>query len=871
MTRISLSINQHDHDVEIDAGRSLLSVLREDLALTGTKYGCGDGKCGACTVLVDGNPVQACSVAAVDVAGTRITTVEGLAAAGRLDAVQAAFVEASALQCGYCTPGMIMTATALLAADPDPSGAEIMHALQDNICRCGAHPRIVAAVRQAAAWLRAGAWPDYAATPAEPAAPLAPDRFEDGLVVAYPDPDVAAAAFGDDAPPPDRRTLTQIGPLVQIAEDGTIRVFVGKAEVGQNMRASVAQLVAEELRVAPEQVEVIAADTGRDPYDVGTFGSRTTPITGPQVLRAGAAMRGLLVDLAAATWGAPPAELSVLDGAVVHAATARQATFGELARDRQITRIADPDQPVTPPAEWTVAGRPMRKPNGAAIVTGSHRFAADMVLPGMLAGKVLRPPAFRATLEALDTDAAGHLPGVTVVRDGDFVGVVAPDELAATRAIDALRARWQTALQVSSPELFDYLKATALERESQRDPEAVPADGWRGPLFTVTGEPERAMAGSAQQMAEAYTVDYIAHAPLEPRAALAVWQDDRLTVWTGSQRPFGVQAELAAFFGIDLANVRVIVPETGAGYGGKHAGDAAIEAARLARAVGRPVKIVWTRQEEFTWAYFRPAGLIELASAVDEAGYLTVLEMTNYNSGAAGIESRYAIPNQRITFLPADPPLRQGAYRALATTANHFARESHIDGWAYRLGEDPLAFRLRHIDDPRLRAVFEAAALHFGWDSRSAAANHGFGIAGGSDKGSYVAACVEVAVDPASGVLTVLHVVEAFECGAIINPDNVRAQVEGAIIQGLGGALYESVRFANGRILNPGFDGYRVPRFLDLPRIETVLLDRRDLPSVGAGETPILAIAPAIANAVFHATGRRLRAMPLAPDGMVAL
>ncbi len=383
------------------------------------------------------------------------------------------------------------------------------------------------------------------------------------------------------------------------------------------------------------------------------------------------------------------------------------------------------------------------------------------------------------------------------------------------------------------------------------------------------------MAAAAQTAAEQYTVDYIAHAPLEPRAALAAWDDNRLTVWTGTQRPFGVQAELAAFFGLAPAQVRVIVPETGAGFGGKHAGDAAVEAARLAKAAGRPVKLVWTRAEEFTWAYFRPAGLIEIASAVDVQGRLTALEMINYNSGAAGIESLYEIPNQRITYLPADPPLRQGAYRALATTANHFARESHIDGWAQRLGEDPLAFRLRHLSDPRLRAVFEAAATAFGWDLRQPEAQHGFGIAGGSDKGSYVAACVEVAVDPITHALAVLRVVQAFECGAIINPDNVRAQVEGAIIQGLGGALCESVRFANGRILNPGFDGYRVPRFADLPHIETLLIDRRDIASVGAGETPMLAIAPAIANAIVssdraatvrHAIGARRPAPRVNPQ-----
>jgi isoquinoline 1-oxidoreductase len=244
--------------------------------------------------------------------------------------------------------------------------------------------------------------------------------------------------------------------------------------------------------------------------------------------------------------------------------------------------------------------------------------------------------------------------------------------------------------------------------------------------------------------------------------------------------------------------------------------------------------------------------------------------MTNYNAGAAGIEPFYAIPHRKLTYLPADPPLRQGAYRALASTANNFAREAHIDAWAHQLGEDPLAFRLRHITDTRLRAVLEAAAAAFGWEQRPSAAHHGFGIACGADKGSYVAACVAVEVDPATGALRVQRIVEAFECGALINPDNVRAQVEGAIIQGLGGACYESVRFANGRILNPDFGGYRVPHFADIPAIEVVLLDRKNIPSAGAGETPIIAIAPAIASALYQATGQRRRAMPLAPEGMLA-
>jgi len=885
---LSLTINGEAHTITVAPERTLLGVLREELGLTGVKYGCGDGKCGACTVHLDGAPVQACSVPVGATAGRQVVTVEGLAQGERLHALQVAFLTSDALQCGYCTPGMIMAAAALLTTNSTPSNADVIHALQDNLCRCGAHPRIVAAVQQAADWLRtqstppvpvethSGAAQTHSGAAQTPSASLwaEPAPLDEGLIVAYPDPDVAAAEFGSDAPPLAERRLTQVGPLLHLAEDGTLFLYVGKAEVGQNMRASVAQLVAEELRVDPAQITVIAADTALVPYDVGTFGSRTTPITGPQVLRAGAAMRELLLELAAAQWNVERTALHIEDGNVHHPPTRRTASYADLASDRCIVRFADPEQPITPPAAWRIAGKPMHKVNGQAFVTGHHRFAADMSLPGMLVGKVLRPPAFGATLQELDTRAAAAIDGVHIVQEDDIVGVAAPDELTATQAIDALRARWQTQMQVSQPELFDYLKQSALERERQRDPD-MPVDGRIGPYFSAVGDAEAALRTAHATLTERYTADYIAHVPLEPRAALAQWRDGLLTVWTGTQRPFGVRQQLMTAFGLSAEQVRVIAPETGSGYGGKHTGDAALEAARLAKAVGRPVKLVWTRQEEFTWAYFRPAALVEIASGIDTQARLTAWTMTNYNAGAAGIEPLYDIPHRQITYLPAESPLRQGAYRALATTANNFARESHIDGWAQRLGEDPLAFRLRHISNPRLRAVLEAAAERFGWNSRPPQATHGFGIACGSDKGSFVAACVEVAVDTMddTGVaaLRVVRIVEAFECGALINPDNVRAQVEGAVIQGLGGALFESVRFANGRILTPDFTGYRVPRFADIPPIDVVLLDRKDIPSVGAGETPIIAIAPAIANAICQVTGRRLYAMPLTPDGTLAV
>jgi isoquinoline 1-oxidoreductase len=339
-----------------------------------------------------------------------------------------------------------------------------------------------------------------------------------------------------------------------------------------------------------------------------------------------------------------------------------------------------------------------------------------------------------------------------------------------------------------------------------------------------------------------------------------------MTVWTGTQRPFAVRSEVANALHIPESNVRVIVPDTGSAYGGKHSGEAAVEAARLAKAANRPVKLVWTREEEFTWAYFRPAGLIEVKGALDTSGKLTAWEFHNYHSGSSGIETPYDVANQLIQYHSVPLVLRCGSYRGLAATANHFARETHMDELARAANLDPLEFRLRNLSDPRLRAVLEAAAKKFGWPPKKSQKGQGFGIAAGNEKGSYVATCAEVISDAKSNKLQVVRVVTAFECGAIVNPNGLRNQVIGANIQGLGGALFESIQFENGRIKNPRFATYPVPRFRDLPQIEAVLLDRKDVPSAGAGETPIMAVAPAVGNALFDATGVRRRAMPLAPS-----
>ncbi|MGH9332370.1 MAG: molybdopterin cofactor-binding domain-containing protein, partial [Vicinamibacteria bacterium] len=309
----------------------------------------------------------------------------------------------------------------------------------------------------------------------------------------------------------------------------------------------------------------------------------------------------------------------------------------------------------------------------------------------------------------------------------------------------------------------------------------------------------------------------------------------------------------------------------GGGFGGKHSGEAAVEAARIARAAGRPVSLRWTREEEFTWAYFRPAALIKTRAGLEGNGSISGWGFTCYNGGAAALRSPYDLADVSERYVPCKAPLRQGSYRALASTANNFARESFMDELALAAGIDPLEFRRSHLKEPRLRDVLEKAAERFRYRERSQElksgnGTRGIGLACGTEKGSFVAACVAVKIDRSRGKIAVEEIVEAYECGAIQNPGNLRAQVEGGIIMGLGGALKEEIRFENGRVTNPRFSMYQVPRTRDLVPIDIVLVDRPDLPSVGAGETPIIAIAPAIANAVFYATGVRIRSMPIKSD-----
>ena len=827
-----LNVNGATRELDLEPDRSVLSVLRNELGLTGAKPGCGEGECGACTVMLDGEPARSCVTRVDEVGDREVTTVEGLVRDGALHPVQRAFVEVGAFQCGFCTPGMVVAAAALLGLDPDPDEARIREALDGNVCRCCTYPRIVRAVRRGAELAASdeAGWPlgpeepdDLPSPPAGPWDLREPDERDyfdvlpDGLVVHL---------SSDQA---DRAWSTSAGAWIHVGTDGAVTAFTGKVDVGQDNRTSLSQLVAEELRVPVERVRLVMGDTDLCPYDMGTFGSRSTPDAGEDLRAVAASARDLLDTI-------------------------------ELGEGVRRIERATPAE-TTPPGAWRTAGHASPRATATAKVTGAHRYPTDRGLPTMLHGAMLRPPAFGATLRSIDPSDAEAIAGATVVVEDDVAGVAAPDPSSAAAGVAALLAEWDRTPQLSEEDLVDHLRATQVQ--------GTRAQEWGGPYHDEAGDVDAAMASADLRLERTYTTAYIAHVPLETRAALAVWAGDRLTVWTGTQRPFGVREELAEALDVPEERVRVIVPDTGAGFGGKHTGEAAIEAARLARASGKPVKVTWSRREEFTWGYVRPAAVIDVRSGATRDGTITAFAFANLNAGSAGIGCPYEIPNQRIDFRPADSPLRQGSYRALAATANHFARESHLDEMAIELGVDPLELRLRHLRDERLAAVFRAAAERAGLDGRSAdERSRGIGIAGGVEKDARVATCAEVGVD-ADGRVTVERIVTAFECGTVVNPDGLTNQIEGATVMGLGGALFEAIRFADGEILNASLSTYRVPRFSDVPPIEVILLEADGAPPAGAGETPIVAVAPAIANAIFRASGRRLRSLPLIPDGVV--
>ena len=644
---------------------------------------------------------------------------------------------------------------------------------------------------------------------------------------------------------------------------GRATAFAGKVEYGQGIRWGLAVEVADELRLPLDAVDVVLGDTGRTPWDMGTFGSQSTLRTGLQLRKAAASARQALLDLASTRLDLPASELVCCDGRVESKTDAAHAlSYADLiAGEHHLVEIDD-DVELTAEADFTVMGSESARVDAIARVTGAALYSRDIQRPGMLFAAVLRPPTYGARLRDADWSVAAQLPGVVeVVRDGSLVAVLAETDEQAALAATLVRAGWNE--QTVHTGRWDL---PTLLAESATDPVTTQEEG----------DADAALAAATHTIESTYFAPYVSNAPMEPRAAVAEWtgddeSSDELTVWAGTQRPFGIRAELAQRFEIDESRVRVIAPEIGGGFGGKSIYRPAHEAARLARIVRRPVRVAHTREEEMTWASFRPAALITIRSGFDDDGVLQAWDFHAAHTtaerpmiGQRGSPTPYDVADVRCVVAGAASPLPPGSYRSLGGALNHFAREVHMDEIAAQVAVDPVELRLRNLSHPRFRRVLETAAADFGWEPAnqpSQNSENGVGIALGLDVGSYAATAVEVNVQGKE--ITVRRVRASLDCGLTVNPDGVRSQVEGSIVMGLGTALYEGADFEAGRLLNGNFARYRVPRSNNSPRIDVSIVGDPDVESTGAGEPAIVPIAPAIANAVFDQTGTLHRELPL--------
>ncbi len=661
-----------------------------------------------------------------------------------------------------------------------------------------------------------------------------------------------------------------INAYLQIAQDGKVTIFSGKIEMGQGVMTSQAQMAAEELGVALESIEMVLGDTDRCPWDMGTFGSLTTRMFGPALRAAAAEARAVLVRLAAKKLGVPRETLTVADGVVsVKGDPSRSVTFGELAQGRKIARLVDEKAVLRSASEFRVMGRSAERIDGVAKVTGAAHYAGDVQRPGMLYARVLRPPAHGATLAKVDTSAAAALDGVSVVRKDDLVAVLHADPEAAAAALGRVEADWQVpAPPFDSETVFDHLVSVAGTPE----------------IKTHRGDRKAARAAASRVFETTLHKGYVAHAPMEPHTAVAELADGKLTVWASTQTPFRIKDRIAEAVGMPAADVRVVTPFVGGGFGGKSAGLQAVEAARLAQITRRPVQVAWTREEEFFHDDFDPACVVKLASAIDGDGKITLWDYDVYFAGDRGADLFYDVPAARIRVFGSwrgegtkAHLFAVGPWRAPGANMNVFAIETQIDAMASAAGVDPIELRLRNTSDPRMRRVLTEVAKASGWKAGAPAPGgkggktvKGRGVACGIDAGSYVALVAEVTVDPDQGKVQVDRIVCAQDMGIVVNPMGAVMQAEGCMTQGLGYVFAEELRFKGGKILDRNFGTYHLPRFSWLPKLEVVLVKNDEVPPQGGGEPAIVAMGGVIANAVFDATGARVTRLPMTPERLKA-
>jgi len=678
---------------------------------------------------------------------------------------------------------------------------------------------------------------------------------------------------------------------IRIDPKGAVTVFTGKAELGQGIATALQQIAAEELGLSFATPTVVTADTGRTPNEGYTAGSHSMQDSGTAIRNAAAQMREILLAEAARQIGIPAGQLRLEAGQVV-APDGNRRSYGALAAGLSLHVQAQPESKLTDPAAFRVMGQPLPRIDIPAKVTGGEAYVQDLRLPGMLHGRIVRPPSYGARLAALDIDAVEALPGVVkVVRDGNFLAVVAEQEFQAIRAMRLLAAAAQWQEDATLPDQVRLPEALL----------ALPAKDF--PILERYG----ATPSTPGRTLEArYTRPYLLHGSIGPSCAVAQQEaDGLLTVWTHTQGVYPDRKAIAEMLGRPIEQLRCIHVQGSGCYGHNGADDAAADAALLAAALpGRPVRVQWMREQEHAWEPYGPAMVAEARATLDEAGriadwnYGVWSNTHSMRPGPAGslLAARhlakpfpvpaprplpqpegggdrnaiplYTLPSARVVhhFLP-DMPLRISALRSLGAQMNVFAIESFMDELALAAGADPVEFRLKHLDDPRARDVIAAAAEAFGWSQgKPTAPGHGRGFAFARYKNlaAYCAVAVEVAVERETGQVRVPRIVAAVDTGQVVNPDGVRNQIEGAVLQSMSWTLYESVGFDRSRITSVDWSTYPILRFDAVPdSVEVRIVDRPGAPFLGCGETGQGPAGAALANGIADATGRRLRDLPL--------
>jgi len=658
---------------------------------------------------------------------------------------------------------------------------------------------------------------------------------------------------------PQRGVPTDFNAFLKIGEDGHVSCYVGKIEMGQGVVTSLGQMLADELDVPLESVDMVMGDTDLCPWDMGTFGSLSTRSFGPSLRMAGAEARQVLLELGAEHLKVAADRLTTENGFVLDSTDKQhKVSYAQLAKGKKIERRPTGKVSVKKPGDFKIMNKSLVRRDAHEKVSGKAKYAGDIQLPGMLYARILRPPAHDSKFISADISEAKQIDGVQVIKEGDFVAVLHKYPDIADAALLKIQAKFETPKSdLDDKNIFDHLLKVAPE----------------GRVVAKDGDLKAGESGAKTLVEATYFNDYVAHSPMEPHTAVAKVEGGKATVWASTQNPFTAKEEIAKELGFPSENVRVITPFVGGGFGGKTRNLQAIEAARLSKITGKPVQVAYNRKEEFFFDAFRPAAVVKIKSGVTGKGKISLWDYHVYFAGERGSQMFYDIPNHSTIAYNSSwvgatgsHPFVTGPWRAPGNNTNSFARETQIDMMAEKAGMDPVEFRLQNMANKKMLGVLKAAAEKFGWKPGKSPSGRGFGVACGVDAGTFVASIAEVDVNKSTGAVQVKRVVCAQDMGLVINPEGATIQMEGCIMMGLGYALTERVQFKGAEVLTHNFDSYEIPRFSWMPRIETVILDDKGADPQGGGEPAIVVMGGLIANAIYDAVGVRLYQLPMTPE-----